>query len=199
MNWMRDLPHDDIEAIKAETRGEIVRWAGKPDARRAFLYSFSVYAMGIPWSALSFSIFGVLIAAVFSGKMPDRAIPAWEYALMAAAILFTFAFVAMGIAMLATPFWVRAKARRTVHAVTDKRVVTIINGKTREVSSIDRARILKLVRSEKRDGSGTLRIVSGFKKDSDGDMHEDAVELFGIKDVKAAESAVAEMREARRG
>lgn len=198
MSWKSDLPPDDVAAIETEMQGEAVRWAGKPDAGRAFRYGFAIYAMGIPWSALTFTLFGFLVAAVFSGNPPNRTVHNFEYLAMGAAIIFTGAFAAAGVAMLATPFYIWRKARGTVYAITDKRVITVVTGRTMEVSAISGDKILKLERREKRDGSGTLKIVTGYGKDSDGDRIEETTELFGVRDVRAAERAVEEIRGNRR-
>lgn len=187
---MSELPPDAVSAIKAETRGEIVRWAGRPDAGRAFRSGFAVYFFGIPWSALTFTIFGSLIAAILFGKPPTRSVHNFEYVMMAAAVIFTGAFAAVGVALLLTPFWSGWKAKHTVYVITDKRVITIVTGRTTVVTAITADKILKLERREKRDGSGTLAIVTGYGKDSDGDRVEERIELFGIRDVRAAERAV---------
>lgn len=194
MSWKTALPPEAIATIEAETQGETVRWAGKPDAGRAFRYGFAIYTMGIPWSALTFTLFGFLVAAVFSGNPPNRAVHNFEYLAVGAALIFTGAFAAVGVAMLATPFYVWWKARRTVYAITDKRILTIVTGHTMEVSAISGDKILKLERKEKRDGSGTLKIVTGYGKDSDGDRVEETTELFGVADVRRAERAVEDMR-----
>lgn len=194
MSWKTALPPEAIATIEAETQGETVRWAGKPDASRAFRAGFAIYAMALPWCALIFTVFGVLVLAVTSGKTPSRPIPLWEYWAMGAALIFAGSFVAVGIGMLLTPFWVRWKARRTVYAITDRRVLTIVTGRTTEVSAIAADKIVKLTRKEKRDGSGTLRIVTGYGKDSDGDRVEEATELYAVPNVRAAEQAVEDMR-----
>ncbi len=198
MSWMRDLPRDDVEAIKVETRGEIVRWAGKPDAGRAFRRAFAIYAMAIPWCAITFTVFGVLLAAVLSGKPVTRAVSPWEYAMMGAFVLFSSAFVAAGLAMLATPFWVRSKARRTIFAITDKRILTVVTGRSQTVTTVVPDHIVKIEREEKRDGSGTLTLVTGYEKDSDGDPVTKSEELYAVRDVRAAARAVEEMRDTTR-
>ncbi|PPD30006.1 MAG: hypothetical protein CTY20_04430 [Hyphomicrobium sp.] len=197
MFWTNGLPPEVIAAIEAETAGETVRWAGKPDADRAFRAGFAIYAMAVPWCALIFTVFGVLVLAVTSGKTPSRPIPWWEYWAMGAALIFTASFVAVGIGMLLTPFWIRWKALRSVYAITDKRILTIVTGHTMEVSAISGDKILKLERKEKRDGSGTLRIVTGYGKDSDGDRVEEATELYAVPNVRAAERALDAIRTPR--
>jgi hypothetical protein len=202
MSWMADLPPADIAAIEAETRGEIVRWAGKPNAGRAFLYSFGVYAVGVPWSALTFTIFGALLASIISavtGDSSNRPIALGEYAIMGFTVAFAFPFVAIGVGMLASPFWVLSKARRTLHVITDRSVLTIVAGRTSEVTSIDPKRIAKTTRRERRDGSGTLTIYTGHEKDSDGDIVAQSEKFFSVPDVKAAEQAVEQLRQRAAG
>lgn len=63
---MRDLPREAADAIVAETRGEIVTRAGRPTPSGAFWRTTPIWLMGIPWSALTFGIFGALLAAALS-------------------------------------------------------------------------------------------------------------------------------------
>lgn len=194
---MRDLHPDLVRAVKAETQGELIRWAGRPSSWRACLGSFSVYLMGIPWSAITFTVFGVLVAACFFSPPPDRIIGTWEYVAMGAALLFTGTFALIGVGMLFTPLYVFWRATHTVYAITDKRILTIVIGHGGKVQSITPERIVKLERHDGRDGRGTLRIVTGYSKDSDGDTVTESEELYSVPDVRAAERAVAALRDRR--
>jgi len=194
MNSLHDLPADMAAAVKTETQGEIVRWVGRPNARRAFLGSIAIWIIGIPWTALTGGIFSSLVAVVLSGKPPPNA---WTGMFAFIALIFTGAFVLIGLGMMAMPFLSWAKARRTVHVITDKRVVTLQLGRTREVTTLMGHRIINTKRSERRDGTGTLRIVTGREKDSDGDWHESAHVLSAVANVGDASRLVAELMPAR--
>ncbi len=180
-------------AVKTETQGEIVRWVGRPNARRAFLAGMAVWAMGIPWTLFTGGIFSVLVAAVFSGKPPPGGITGWHAMFAVIALIFTGAFVLVGLVVMATPFHAWSKARRTVHVITDRRLVTLVVGRTRQITTLMGHRIIKITRLQRRDGSGTLRIVTGRAKDSDGDWHETTEELFAVANVGEANRLVAEL------
>lgn len=193
MNRLQDLPAAMAEAVKTETQGEIVRWVGRPDAQRAFLGGLAGWIMGIPWTALTGGIFSVLVAAIFSGKPPLSAITGWHAVFAVIALVFTGAFVLVGLGMMAMPFIAWAKARRTVYIITDKRVVMLRHGRSRDVTTLPGGHIIKTTRTERRDGSGTLRIVTGREKDSDGDWHELTDELSAVPNVGEANRLVCEL------
>lgn len=191
---MSGLRPDQVAAIKAETRGEIVRWAGKPDAGQACLATSAIYLMAIPWSAVTFTVFGALLAAAWTGPPDDRPAFSYEYAVLVAALLFSGSFAALGLGMLLTPLWAFWRARQTVYAITDRRVVTIIAGPWGKVSSIAPERVVRLERRDGRKGRGTLRIITGYSKDSDGDTVTEAEELHAVPAVRQAESLVERLR-----
>ena len=190
MSWMRDLPREAADAIVAETRGEIVSWAGRPKPSGAFWRTPPIWLMGIPWSALTFGIFGALLAAALSvpfGPPPSREIAPWEFVAMAVALVFTGAFVVVGLGMLGAPFWVWWKSRRMVYALTDRRLVRIGYGRKRDVASFNPAQFVSIHRREKPDGTGTLTITTRLSKDSDGDTVKETEMLVGIPDAATAD------------
>jgi hypothetical protein len=154
--------------------------------------------MGIPWIVLTGGVFSVLVAAIFWGKPPPGGITGWQALLASGALIFSGSFVLVGLYLLAAPFLAWAKARHTIYVITDKRVLTLAVARTRSVTSLDGDRILKTTRWERGDGTGTLRIVTGREKDSDGDWQETAEELFSVPAVRVAERLVAELMPARR-
>lgn len=112
-------------------------------------------------------------------------------------LLFLTPFVLIGLGMLVAPVYAWRQARNTVHAVTDKRLVTLTEGRARKVVSILPTHIISLERSERRDGSGTLKIVTGYRKDSDGDVVKHTEEIGHVAQVRAAERLLLDMRESK--
>jgi hypothetical protein len=195
MNWMKDLPERSVAAIKAETAGETVHWAAKPHAGRAFWRGLGAWGMGIPWTALMGAIFAVLVAAIFSGKPPLSEVTVGTMVVMAILIVMSGAFLAIGLAMMAVPFWAHHRANRTVYAITNRRIVTIVQGaRATQVQSVKPHAAVRLQRTERKDGSGTLRIVTGNVTDSDGDTTEVAEELFAVPNVREAERLIDGLR-----
>ena len=194
MSWTKDLPPAAVAALKSETAGEKVTWAGTPNPRCAFLHGCAVWAMGIPWTALTGGLFAVLVAAIFSGKTPVGGINGWQIGMMVVAVVFAGSFVLAGLTMMAVPFWAFAKARRTVFAITDRRILTIEYGRAIEAKTIPLDRIVRWTRTERQNGHGTLSLVIGLHKDSDGDVCEVTHGWFAVPRVREAERLIEAMR-----
>jgi hypothetical protein len=88
------------------------------------------------------------------------------------------------------PFIAWRVARNTVHVLGDRRFVTLTNGRKLKVKSFITAAITRTERTERRNGSGTLKVVFGSRRDSDGDKVDDEEVLYGIRDVRKAERLV---------
>lgn len=194
MLGLNDLPHDLAAALKRETKGELIRWTSRPDPGRAFLGASPIWLMGVPWSALTFTLFGFLFASIFFSPPPERSVPPWEYVAMGAALIFAGSFVLIGLAMLFAPFLAWHQAQRTVHAITDKRLVSVIAGRSTSIKSVLPAQLVSFERKERADGSGTLKIVTGYEKDSEGGRVTLSEELIGVSSVATAERLLQELQ-----
>ncbi len=189
---MTQLPDHLRALLSSETRGELLRWTAQPDPRLAFRAAFAIYVIAVPWAAITIPTCGALLLSLWKGKPAGT----WDAVLAKFGVLFALSFLAAGLVMLASPWWVRARARRTVYAITDKRILTLVAGRTLKATSIVPERIAKLERSERRDGSGSLKIVSGVRRDSDGDIVAEAEELTAIARVHDVERMVEDLRRA---
>jgi len=199
MNWNKDLPASAVEAIRLEVHGEPVLWAARPDPGVAFRKATVIWGFAIPWCAVTFTIFGIMTAVALFGKTPVSQVTAGQFVSLVAGLIFTGSFVLLGLVMLAAPFWAQSCARRTVYAMTAKKLLTIemrANG-ANKVTSFAPQSVVRLERSERRDGSGTLKMVLGYTKDTDGDDVEKAEEWIGILDVRTAERLLESLRSAR--
>ncbi|MBL8565051.1 MAG: hypothetical protein JNM89_04975 [Hyphomicrobiaceae bacterium] len=152
--------------------------------------------MGVPWTALTGGIFGVLVAGCIvavTSPPTGRIIQSWEIALMILALLFSGAFLVIGFGLLGAPFWVWWKSRQTVFVLTDKRLMRIFYGHSREVVSFDPATFVSLQRRGGDRGAGTLTIVTGYAKDSDGDTVTNSEQIVGVQDVAQVERLIRAM------
>ncbi|MCB1504536.1 MAG: PH domain-containing protein [Hyphomicrobiaceae bacterium] len=200
MNPLNELPHDAVQTITAETQGEIIRWTGRPNPRSIFWSATPAWLMGIPWLALSGGMFGAMVHVALFGKANTAAMNGWGPAALGIAIVFVSAFVLIGLAMVGAPFWAWAKSRRMIYVITDKRLIRIgWDGRTKEVASWDPARIVSLLKRERRDGSGTLTVTTLVYQDSDGDKSKDVEILAGVPNVAAAERLLREKMDGRNG
>lgn len=187
MNTVNQLPPELNKALRRETQGEIIRWSGRPNPMAAFRATLPIWIMGVPWSAIMFTIMATFVVSVLNGKPPTRTVPVWEYAMAGAVFLFISVFVLIGLAMLLAPFWAWWQARNTIHVITSDRLLTLIAGRKLTTRSIPPHQILRIERQQRKDGSGTLRVTTGFKTDSDGDKIELTEDLIGVPKVAAAE------------
>ena len=180
-------------AVQRETAGESVRWIGRPGAWRAFAWTSLIWIFGIPWLAFSLfweaTVVGSLLmskGAPFAGSMGQTM--GWVMA------LFGLPFVLIGLAMLMAPFAAFRTARRTVYALTNKRFITITEGRTRRVKSVLPDLIRSIERKERPDGSGNLRLILGFENDGDGGAVTKTEDLVGIADVRKVETLLMDLK-----
>ena len=139
------------DIIKQELdRDEHIKWIGQPIIKRVILPSFGMFFFAIPWTA--FSLFWIYGASGFKipnysdGFMIENLFP-----------LFGIPFVLVGLAMSSSPYWAYKKAKKTIYAITNKRVI-IVNGDiifntiySRDLLKIDNIKIKK-----RDDGSGSI-------------------------------------------
>ena len=150
-------------AVQRETAGKSLRWIGRPGAWRAFAWTSLIWIFGIPWLAFSLFWEGAVLGSLLMSKGAPFAgstgqTMGWVMA------LFGLPFVLIGLGMLLAPFAAFRTARRTVYALTNKRFITITEGRTRHVKSILPDLIRSIERKERPDGSGNLRLILGLRE-----------------------------------
>ncbi len=156
------LPTKLADALRAELdEGEQVLWCGQPDARVMFrkALQFAV-PLGAIAGVLAVGFLGHAIGLAFTGTGAWSSAPPrgdyWEQMLMSffmggvSGVFFVF--------ICAAPFAQRDKARRTIHAVTPTRVLTIVtrpDGSAERVDSLEPGHPLHLDRIERGSGRDT--------------------------------------------
>lgn len=190
---LTNIPEPLRSLVQKELRpGEIVRYAAQPDPLRAGLPAFLIWGFAIPWSAFSFTFFGVglwMVYDLFMGEGPQKN-EQW-FALLVP--VFSLPFVAVGVGMLGAPFWIMRVARHTVFVITDRRIFSLRGGRSVQVESCDPARIQTITRKERPDGSGTLKLVTGGYRDTDGDRHTNSFDLPAIPQAAEAHRLIEEL------
>lgn len=195
MVTINELPTRLAEVVKRETKGERIRWAGRPSPRQALLSSIGVWLFAVPWTAFSLAMMGALASGFLLGKPVPPSLGISGVIGVAVGVLFMVPFVAVGIGMLSIPFIAMWSARTTIHLVTDKRMVTIHAGRrSTKVATVWPAEIVSMERREHRNGIGNLKLVLGSSRDSDGDRTTTSETLSGVSDVRRAEELLSEMR-----
>jgi hypothetical protein len=130
-------------------RGEKVTWQGRPDASR-LLTRADLYRIPFSLLWLGFVVFWEAGVLGLLDHTRNRA-PVWF-------ALWGIPFIAVGLYMVFGRFWVRRVRRRhTTYAVTDRRVLSIVEGRfrtTRNAQFIDRIPTINV--AARGDGSGTV-------------------------------------------
>ncbi len=187
MSNIAALPRHLREAVTREYRGETILWAGRPSPRRIFLISSLIWLFAIPWTVFSLGWEVMALQGWFSGKPP----PSGMMLIFGIVFpIFGIPFVVIGLGMMAVPIVAWWSGRNTVHVVGEHRIATITAGRRLKVKTWLTASLLRTERTERRNGSGTLKLILGRRKDSDGDTVEETETLYGIADVAEVERRI---------
>jgi hypothetical protein len=173
------------EAVRAQLQaelqpGESVRWVEQPVPALLARAGWALVLFAIPWTA--FALFWVWGAARASshGPGPFQVFP-----------LFGLPFVAVGVGMLASPFWIMRAARRTVYAVTDRRAL-VIRGTWLGVNvrSFAPEKLGDLSRNQRPDGSGDLVFGQDVRPGNRGATRVVDYGFLAVPNVREAEEYV---------
>jgi len=167
------------EAVRREARGELVRWSGRPSAWRTFVRVSILLPMGIAWTAAASTGLGALLV----NQLPNVLGPPlhWSGVIVVGAFaLLLVVFVLIGVFQMLFPFLQAWHARRTVYALTDKRLITLREGWKTHVETVRPGHIHNIECKERRDGSGDLRLTTD--PDEEWDLR-----LVGIPEVRKLE------------
>jgi hypothetical protein len=177
------------QKIDQELGGERKLWAGQPDPRRIFLASLVIWLFGIPWTAFTLFWEAMALGALFGY---GKSAPGWGGTIMA---LWGLPFVAIGLGMMAAPFWLARTAKRTVYVLTDRRLVRFIEArKAITIQTTWPRDVHAIERTERADGSGDLKLSYGSKRDSDGDLVEKSETVTGVGAVRELERLLLQVK-----
>lgn len=163
--------------------GERLLWTGRPASIRVISGSLGSFAMGIVWTAFTVNF----VVSWHSGQR-DASGPGGLFGFHCILQeLFFLPFLAIGFGMLSSPLWMYLRARRTLYAVTDRRVLVIVCGRSRTVRSYCRGDIGNIERTERADGSGDLSFARNVAIDGSGNQRAETVRFVGVADVRSVE------------
>jgi len=180
------------DALRHEAEGEVVRWSGRPSALRTFGLYIGAALVGIPWVAIVVFFF---VADFLENWLPVFRTEPVTWKRIGAFCLyagFMLALGAVGWVMARIPFATAWDASRRIHAVTDRRLITITGGRAPRVRTVWPWQIQEIERKERRDGSGDLWVILGYDKDGDW---TDVEHLVRVPEVRRAEAMLMELRE----
>lgn len=183
-----DLPDDLRRAVISEFAGEPIRWAGQPSAHTAFWRSAAIWLFAVPWTLFALFWESLALGSFSAIGETEGGESSWFGVVF---VLFGLPFIAIGLGMMAAPFWLARRARRSIWVITARRIACLTLGRRGvAVRSILPRTIFAIERTEKPDGSGTLKLVFGEGRDSDGDKVERSETLQGIPDVRRVEDVI---------
>jgi len=162
-------------------------------ARRYLNPAFAIWVFAVPWTAFSLAWTGIALTvylATFSS--PDMAGARWWAWVMP---LFGTPFIAVGAWMLYQPIRLRTEASRTMHALTDRRLLSVTLGQTRTTKSVDLRKLGPVTVKTRANGWGDLSVETGSSIDSDGDRQTDRFQMIGIPEVARLQRLLTEQRQ----
>ena len=180
---MSELPEPLMQKLRTELRaGEKIVWAAQPIAGQMMKTSFWLWLFFIPWTL--FSLFWTAGANGF--QWPDFS----HWHIFSFFPLFGLPFIFIGLCGLSTPFWIQNKAKKTVYAVTNLRLLICVFGKTINIQAFHPKDVTHINRLEKPNGSGDLYFLTQHWLDSDGDARTLKEGFKAVRDVKNVERII---------
>lgn len=192
MNIGRTISKTLRTHIDRELRGERLLWAGQPDPKIALKSIIGIWIFAIPWTAFALFWETMAIGGWITGH--TKGMQGWSGLIM---VLFGIPFVAIGVGMMAGPFWAARKARNSIYVLTEQRLVYLTekkNGVT--IKSTWPGDIHSLEKTALANGVGSLKISYGSKRDSEGDLVEKSETVAGVGNVDELERHLREMKQA---
>jgi hypothetical protein len=187
------LPPELREALDREIDpGESLRWCGQPDPRRIWISVLPIFAA----FGTFMTFFSVLL--IYAGISTWIAARGAAPAVVADARQTSVVVVIVAALLLVGAFWIcrqpwleRATARRTVFAVTNTRVFTLVLLKDGRVNltAFEPAHPLAISRVEHRDGTGTISL-NPRTQTPGGPRLEASFVLVGVREPRVVERLI---------
>jgi hypothetical protein len=155
--------------------GEQLLWAGQPNPTRAALPYLPISLFALLWTGAV-----AYMSQTFSFSGPPRFMFLAIFAL----------FFLVGLALMAFPLFWYFRAKQGCYAVTNKRLLLVQAGKSRNLQSYTQDDIEELECTERADKSGDLIFAQRRWKDSDGDWRTQRIGFLGIPQVRSVERLV---------
>lgn len=155
------------EALQREMKPrEVLHWSGQPCPRAALWHVFYYIPFGLGWIATFIYFPGEhVLSSLSSPYRSEPLIFSWELVREVSLFLLPFMVlpVLIGCFMVARPFWAAWRAKRTIHAITHRRMITIVAGRKIRVKSAELAQSKHVRAREWRNGIGELTLIRDYK------------------------------------
>lgn len=168
--------------------GEHLLWRGQPRPGK-LTRGFGIWLFALPWTAfaLMWEAFAFL-PWVTALKTPDWL--QWSFGIVFP--LFGLPFIAVGLWMLWMPIQALRRAGRTAYALTERRLLRVVETREITVASVLLHQIGPIDRREDARGFGDLRIQTHSTIDSEGDRTTERFEVLGVPGVARLERLILE-------
>jgi hypothetical protein len=161
--------------------GESLSWTGVADPSRAFVAALPAALFGIPFAG--FALFWITAAFNGTHAMSKSSTNSFTHT-FSFFPLFGVPFLLIGLGIVLAPLWAYLKARDTVYAVTNQRVMIITGANTRSVKSCTPADIVSVDHRERADGTGDVLIRTNAVTRTNNSVSQVTVGLLGVPNVK---------------
>ncbi|PLK25622.1 hypothetical protein [Novosphingobium sp. TH158] len=175
--------------------GERLLWSASPSAGK-LTRGLSLWLFAIPWTV--FALFwesATLLPWFLDDQTPDAA----QIGFGIVFPIFGLPFVTIGLWMLWRPIKAMRQARQTAYGLTDKRLIRLVDGRTRAVETVLIHQIGPVSRTAGPDGWGHLSIQTHSYVDSDGDRITERFMVEGVPEVATLERLLIDAAAARAG
>lgn len=172
---------------------ESIVWAGKPIARAFSKHTIGMMLFGIPWCAISFTIFAAFMHSIWFStgdatiKMNGtlRSVEEMSMWVKCGMTAFFIPFITIGLCTLLAPLWYYLSQKASVYVVTNQRAIRF----GRFLRTSWRAPELEFIdREEGRNGRGSLFFAT--TSTGKGGTRLVGFENLDIHDLPAAERAL---------
>lgn len=182
-------PNDAQLRVQSELQsGESLSWSGTADPRRAALAALPVMAIGLPFAG--FALFWMSMAFHTTHAMNSAAHNHVTRG-FSALPFFGVPFLLVGMATVLAPLWAFLKAKSTIYAVTNHRVMILTGSNGQKVKSLMPADILSVEHRERPDGSGDITLMTNQLVRTGNNMSSQMrVALCGVPNVKQVANQV---------
>lgn len=177
------IPYELERKLDEELEGgERIEWKGMPVPRLFKPESIAIFLFAIPWTA--FSLFWMAMAGMGTLAALDKG-----FNIMMLFPLFGLPFLGIGIFMLLTPYFSYQADKKTLYAVTDRRIVIIKGGRSIETKSYLPDQLEELTKRE-RSETGDLVFAHRSRRGSKNREIREEIGFFNITDLRGAQASI---------
>ena len=193
MRSLSNLTPELDNAVRAELRsGEEIRYAGMPAPKYTARKMWPIAAFGLLFGG--FAAFWISAAAwgVWFGGGTGK--PLNGPAPLVLFPLFGLPFLAIGLAMICSPWWVARSARRTACCVTSQRAMQVRLGRTIKTQSWGVDDLSEISKELYSDGLGTVLFAKSITYGNKGGARTTSEGFYGVPEPRACEEALLELK-----